>query len=149
MPGMFSTKGRYALRVMSDLAVHEGWVSLGDISKRQGISRKYLEQVTSLLLKGGLVDSQRGKGGGYKLSRKPEDYTLGEILRVAEGGTLAPVNCLDCSSGEICEHIKTCTTLPIWRDLGVVTSQFLDSKHLTDLIASDNPKDDVTTLASL
>ena len=101
-----------------------------------------------MLLKGGLVDSQRGKGGGYKLSRKPEEYTLGEILRVAEGGTLAPVTCLDCSSGEICEHIKTCTTLPIWRDLGMVTSQFLDSKRLTDLIPDDQ-KGDMPSFSAL
>lgn len=133
MSGMFSTKGRYALRVMADLATHDGWVSLGDISKRQGISRKYLEQVTSLLLKAGLLDSQRGKGGGYKLVREPKDYTLGEILRVAEGGTLAPVGCLDCSSGEICPRVETCATVPIWRDLGAVTSQYLDSKTLADI----------------
>ena len=133
MSGMFSTKGRYALRVMSDLAVHDGWVSLGDISKRQGISRKYLEQVTSLLLKAGYVKSLRGKGGGYRLSRAPEDYTLGEILRAAEG-TLAPVTCLDCSSGELCPRAGECATLPVWRDLGAVTSQFLDSKRLSDIL---------------
>ena len=125
MSGMFSTKGRYALRVMSDLAVHDGWVSLGDISKRQGISRKYLEQVTSLLLKAGYVKSLRGKGGGYQLSRAPEDYTL---------GTLAPVTCLDCSSGELCPRAGECATLPVWRDLGAVTSQFLDSKRLSDIL---------------
>ena len=133
MSGMFSTKGRYALRVMSDLAVHDGWVSLGDISKRQGISRKYLEQITSLLLKAGYVKSLRGKGGGYRLSRAPEDYTLGEILLAAEG-TLAPVTCLDCSSGELCPRAGECATLPVWRDLGAVTSQFLDSKRLSDIL---------------
>ena len=73
--GMFSTKGMYALRAMADLASHEGWVSLGDVSKRQNISRKYLEQVISLMHKAGYVQSQRGKGGGYKLTRKPEEYT--------------------------------------------------------------------------
>ena len=130
---MFSTKGRYALRVMSDLAAHDGWVSLGDISRRQGISRKYLEQVTSLLLKAGYVQSQRGKGGGYKLTRDADDYTLGEILRAAEG-TLAPVTCLDCSSGEICPRVGECATMPVWRDLGAVTSQFLDSKKLSEIV---------------
>ena len=101
--GMFSTKGMYALRAMADLASHEGWVSLGDVSKRQNISRKYLEQVISLMHKAGYVQSQRGKGGGYKLTRKPEEYTLGELLRAAEG-SLAPVGCLDCSNGTICRR---------------------------------------------
>lgn len=137
MSGMFSTKGRYALRVMADLAVHDGWISLGDISKRQGISRKYLEQVTSLLLKAGLLDSQRGKGGGYRLVRAPKDYSLGEILRVAEGGTLAPVDCLDCTSGEICPKADHCATMPIWRDLGKVTAAYLDSKTLADISPAD------------
>ena len=85
MAGMFSTKGMYALRAMADLASHDGWVSLGDVSKRQNISRKYLEQVISLMHKAGYVESQRGKGGGYRLTRKPEEYTLGELLRAAEG----------------------------------------------------------------
>ncbi|MCI1664856.1 MAG: Rrf2 family transcriptional regulator [Atopobiaceae bacterium] len=133
MAGMFSTRGRYALRVMADLAVHDGWVSLGDISERQSISRKYLEQVTGLLHKAGLVDSQRGKGGGYRLSRAPEDYTLGEILRAAEGGSLAPVACLDCSRGEICPRADTCPTLPVWRELGSLASGYLDSKTLADI----------------
>ena len=84
MAGMFSTKGMYALRAMADLASHDGWVSLGDVSKRQNISRKYLEQVISLMHKAGFVESQRGKGGGYRLTRKPEEYTLGELLRAAD-----------------------------------------------------------------
>ena len=90
---MFSTKGRYALRAMVDLATHDGWISLGDVSERQNISRKYLEQVIALMHKAGYVESLRGKGGGYRLTRKPEDYTIGEILRAAEG-SLAPVACL-------------------------------------------------------
>lgn len=136
MSGMFSTKGRYALRVMADLAGHEGWISLGDIARRQGISRKYLEQVISLMHKAGYVLSQRGKGGGYKLSRKPEDYTLGEILRAAEG-TLAPVACLDCLKSDICPRSEICPTKPIWLDLGRVTSSYLDSKTLADIAAVD------------
>ena len=111
--GMFSTKGIYALRAMADLAGHEGRVSLGDVSKRQNISRKYLEQVISLMHKAGYVQSQRGKGGGYKLTREPKDYTLGEILRAAEG-SLAPVNCLNCSNGTICPQVE----LPRLEDLG-------------------------------
>ena len=131
---MFTTKGRYALRVMVDVATHDGWVPLGDISERQGISRKYLEQVVSLLVKAGYLRSQRGKGGGYQLSRKPEEYSVGEILRAAEG-PLAPVACLDCSNGEICSRAETCPTLPFWLDLGRATSSYLDSKTLADVLA--------------
>jgi Rrf2 family protein len=134
MAGMFSTKGRYALRVMADLAVHDGWVSLGDVSKRQDISRKYLEQVMHLLSLADLVSSQRGKGGGYKLSRAPKDYTLGEILRAAEGGSLAPVACLDCTSSELCPRAETCPTRPMWRELGEVTAGYLDGKTLADIV---------------
>jgi len=133
MAGMFSTKGRYALRVMADLANHEGWVSLGDIAERQGISRKYLEQVMALLLKAGYVESTRGKSGGYRLARPAEEYTLGNILRAVEG-TLAPVACLDCTSGEICPRVEDCPTVEVWRDLGSVTSAYLNEKRLSDLI---------------
>lgn len=133
MASMFSTKGRYALRVMGDLAAHEGWVSLGDVSKRQGISRKYLEQVVSRMHKAGYVESLRGKGGGYRLTRAPEDYTLGEILRAAEG-SLAPVACLDCTNDEICPQADSCPTVTIWRDLGRVTAGFLDSRTLADIV---------------
>jgi|GEM_PF-161285 len=133
---MFSTKGRYALRAMADLAMHSGWVSLGDVSKRQGISRKYLEQVIAVMHKVGFVESQRGKGGGYRLTRKPEDYTLGEIMRAAEGSSLAPVACLDCLTGDICPRIQSCPTVMIYRDLGKVTSQYLDSKTLRDVTLS-------------
>lgn len=131
--GMFSTKGRYALRAMRDLAQHPGWVSLGDVAERQRISRKYLEQVIALMHRAGYVESLRGKGGGYRLTRRPEEYTLGQILRAAEG-SLAPVSCLDCTNDEICPSVDTCPTVAIWRDLGKVTSAFLDSKTLADLI---------------
>ena len=133
MAGMFSTKGMYALRAMADLACHEGWVSLGDVSRRQGISRKYLEQVISLMHKAGYVRSQRGKGGGYQLTRKRDDYTLGGLLRAAEG-SLAPVSCLDCTNEELCPQRDTCTTVGVWRDLGRVTSSYLDSRTLADLV---------------
>lgn len=134
---VISTKGRYALRVMVDLACHDGWVSLGDIAERQQISRKYLEQVMALLTKADFVDSQRGKGGGYRLARAPEDYTVGSVLRVAENGPLAPVVCLDCSHGVLCERASFCPTLPLWRELGQVMSTFLDSKTLADLLGND------------
>lgn len=140
MAGMFSTKGMYALRAMADLAAHDGWVSLGDVAKRQNISRKYLEQVISLMHKAGYVESQRGKGGGYKLTRRPEDYTLGEILRAAEG-SLAPVSCLDCTNEELCPQIETCSTVSVWRDLGRVTAGYLDSRTLADLVRDPADED--------
>lgn len=132
--GIFSTKGRYALRAMGDLASHPGWVSLGDVAERQHISRKYLEQVIALMHRAGFVESLRGKGGGYRLTRKPEEYTLGQILRAAEG-SLAPVACLDCTNDEICPIVDSCSTVEMWRDLGKVTSSFLDSKTLADLVS--------------
>ena len=135
MSGMFTTKGRYALRIMADLAVHEGWVSLRDIAERQGISRKYLEQIVALLVQAHYVQGQRGKGGGYKLTRDPSEYTVGQILRACEGN-LAPVSCLNCTSGEICPRTDTCQTLPFWLDLGKATSAYLDSKTLADVIAN-------------
>ena len=140
MAGMFSTKGMYALRAMADLAAHEGWVSLGDVARRQHISRKYLEQVISLMHKAGYVVSQRGKGGGYQLTRRPEDYTLGEILRAAEG-SLAPVSCLDCTNETICPQLDTCSTVNVWRDLGRVTAGYLDSKTLADLVREPGAED--------
>ena len=133
MAGMFSTKGQYALRAMADLAMHDGWVSLGDVAKRQNISRKYLEQVISLMSKAGYVKSLRGKGGGYRLTKPPEEYPLAQILRAAEG-SLAPVGCLDCTRGSICPIVDTCSTISVWRDLGRVTSQYLDSKTLADIV---------------
>lgn len=130
---MFSTKGRYALRAMVDLATHDGWVSLGDVSERQNISRKYLEQVIALMHRAGYVESLRGKGGGYRLTRAPEDYTLGEILRAAEG-SLAPVACLQCTNDEICPQVFDCPTVKVWAGLGHVTSEYLDSKTLADIL---------------
>lgn len=138
MASMFSTKGRYALRAMSDLAQHDGWVPLADIAKRQNISRKYLEQVIALMHKAGYVESLRGKGGGYRLTRPATDYTLGAILRAAEG-SLAPVNCLDCTNDELCPIVDTCPTVGVWRDLGKVTAAYLDSKTLADITQS-NPE---------
>ena len=145
MSGMFSTKGKYALRAMADLATHDGWISLGDVSRRQNISRKYLEQVISLMHKAGYVESQRGKGGGYRLTRRPEDYTLGQILRAAEG-SLAPVACLDCTNDEICPIINTCPTVTVWRDLGKVMAEYLDSKTLADIINRRNDQNEIEGL---
>jgi len=141
MAGMFSTKGQYALRAMADLAMHDGWVSLGDVAKRQNISRKYLEQVISLMSRAGYVKSLRGKGGGYQLTRKPEEYTLGQILRAAEG-SLAPVGCLDCTRGTICSIVDTCPTISVWRDLSKVTSEYLNNKTLAEILDKPDEEED-------
>ncbi|MCI6548347.1 MAG: Rrf2 family transcriptional regulator [Coriobacteriaceae bacterium] len=132
---LISTKGRYALRVMLELAQGEPGecMPLPVIAQRQGISEKYLESIIAVLARAGLVEGQRGKGGGYRLTRKPEEYTLGELLRAAEG-SLAPVACLQCTNDTFCSRMDTCTTVGVWRDLGRVTSAYLDSKTLADLL---------------
>ena len=137
--GMFSTKGMYALRAMADLASHEGWVSLGDVSKRQNISRKYLEQVISLMHKAGYVQSQRGKGGGYVLTRPPEQYTVGEILRLTEG-SLAPVACLD-GDCKGCSRSDECPTLDVWKNLDKLINDYLDGVTLDALVAPNGGYD--------
>lgn len=126
-----TTKGRNALKIMIDLAVHygEGNVSLGDIAERQKESLKYLEASAAQLTAAGLVISARGKSGGYKLARSPEKYTVAEILLSGEG-TLSPVQCLD--SG--CENACNCMTLPLFKELDEVIMNFLTSKTLKDLI---------------
>ena len=112
-----STRGRYALRVMIDLAEQnaDAYVPLKDIVQRQNISQKYVEAIMTLLSKNGFVTALHGKGGGYKLNRKPEEYKIGEILRLTEG-TLAPVACLE-AGAEACERAPNCRTLPLWKEL--------------------------------
>ena len=109
-----STRGRYALRMMLDLAQHtsEDHVALKDISQRQDISKKYLEQIVTILNTAGLLRTVRGAGGGYRLARSPEEYTVGEILRLTEGG-LAPITCLE-ESPNSCARCYDCATLPMW-----------------------------------
>ncbi len=128
---MITTKGRNALKIMIDLAQHlgEGYVSLSDIAERQKESLKYLESSAAQLSAAGFVLSARGKSGGYKLARKPEEYTAAEILLSGEG-SLAPVSCL--ISG--CENSETCMTLPLFKELDEVIMSFLKSKTLKDLI---------------
>lgn len=130
---LISTKGRYALRVMLDLAENDSheYVSLCSIAQREDISVKYLESIIVVLSKAGLLDGARGKGGGYRLCRKPEEYTVGEILRLTEG-SLAPVSCLEGKSAG-CERAKTCKTLPVWEKLGSMINEYLDSVTLADL----------------
>ncbi len=135
MSGMFSSKGRYALRVMVDLAMHDGWVSLGDIADRQKISRKYLEQIIQLMRKAGFVDSQRGKAGGYKLTRQPSDYTLEQIIEAAEGvgGMTACIDCVVGSEhGDVCPN--SCNVAPVWQEIDSLTSSYLSTKTLADVV---------------
>ena len=129
-----STKGRYALRLMLDLALHDSDapIRIKDIAARQDISDKYLEQIVSLLHKAGYVRSIRGAQGGYMLTRKPEEYTVGMILRAAEG-SLAPVSCLDEDINH-CEHAGRCTTLTIWQQLKDAIDNVVDNTTLADLI---------------
>ena len=131
---MISTKGRYALRVMIDLAEHEQGqpVPLKDIAERQGISKKYLEIIVKDLVDGKLVKGASGKGGGYVLLRRPEDYSVGEIVELMEG-TLAPVACLQ-KDAEECPRYASCATLPLWQELDQLVRDFLYQKKLTDLL---------------
>ena len=134
-----STKGRYALRMMLDLAMNQkdGYVSLKEIAERQQISKKYLETIVKDLVKAGLLNGVSGKGGGYSLCRKPEDYTVGEILELMEG-TLAPVACL-AEDAEVCPRADECLTLPMWKEYYQMIHEFFYSKKLSDLLGSRDP----------
>lgn len=131
-----STKGRYALRIMTDLAQHgrDEYVSLNEVAKRQEISMKYLEMIVGMLHKSGLVLSRRGKAGGYKLAKKPADYTIGSVLKLTEG-SLSPVACLDCETN-CCPRAQECITLPMWRELDKLIDNYLESVTVEDLIKS-------------
>lgn len=128
-----STKGRYALRVMIDLALNSNgkYISLKDIAERQGISNKYLEQIISLLNKAGYLETARGNTGGYKLAREPKEYRIGDILRATEGD-LAPTYCLTENGG--CDMQNGCRTYFFWKGLDNVISEYVDGKTLEDLI---------------
>lgn len=138
---MISTKGRYALQVMLDLAQRcpDAYISLHDISQRQAVSMKYLEAIVAMLNKAGMVESRRGKSGGYRLTRAPEDYTVGAILKLTEG-TLAPVACMDCDSG--CTRVHACMTRPMWQELDRLIDDFLESRTLADLLTEDKKHED-------
>ena len=129
-----STKGRYALRLMLDLAEHQGdgCVSLKDVAQRQDISKKYLEQIVPTLSRAGFLLTNRGYQGGYRLARRPEDYTARDILRLTEG-SLAPVACLDCEVNT-CPRSANCPTLPLWQGLDRVIEDYLAGVTLQDLI---------------
>ena len=135
-----TSKGRYALRVMLDLAQHpeDGYVSLKTVADRQGISMKYLEMIVGGLKKAELVDSTRGKEGGYKLNRSPADYKVGEILRSLEDN-LAPVACIKDGSVH-CEQASACMTIPMWKELDDITNAYLDGVTLEDLLTGEKWK---------
>jgi Rrf2 family protein len=129
-----STKGRYALRMLIDLAEHqgEGYIALRDIAERQDISKKYLEQIVPLLHRSDILRTNRGFQGGYRLARSPDKYSVGDILRITEG-SLSPIACLDQRPHE-CSGCTECTTLDIWQGLSDVISNYLDQITLQDLL---------------
>ena len=131
---MFSTKGRYALRVMIDLMRQDtdSYIPLKEIAERQGISKKYLEIIVKELVNAKLITGVSGKGGGYKLSRKPEEYSVGEILEVTEG-TLAVIACLE-NGAQPCPRAADCDTLPMWTEVNDLLHDYFYQKKLSDLV---------------
>lgn len=138
---MISTKGRYALRVMLDLAQQPAveYISLKSISQRQAVSMKYMEAIVATLNKAGMVESLRGKKGGYRLTRSADKYTIGEILKLTEG-SLAPVTCLECENP--CQRAESCITRPMWLELNKLIDDYLESKTLADLLGEDKKDED-------
>lgn len=132
-----STKGRYALRMLLDLASHNSgeYIALKDIAQRQGISKKYLEQIVPILNRSDILQTNRGFQGGYRLSQSPDKYTVGMILRLTEG-SLAPVACL-VSEPVQCERANDCITLPVWQGLHKVITDYLDNITLQDILDKD------------
>lgn len=134
---MISTKGRYALRVMIDLAEHsaEGYIPMKDVAERQGISLKYLERILPSLAKNDFIVGVHGKGGGYRLTKQPNEYRVGDILRLTEGD-IVPVACLECNA-EKCKHSDECRTRPMWTKLNSLINEYLDSMTLADLMIDE------------
>jgi Rrf2 family protein len=130
-----STKGRYALRVMMDIALHDNgdYISLKDISKRQNITVKYLEQIVSGLNKSGFLLSMRGNNGGYRLAREPKDCNVGDILRTVEG-SFTPIECVADDTGNPCPMSESCSTLSFWAGLDKVVNNYINSFTLQDLM---------------
>lgn len=139
---MISTKGRYALRVMVDLAEHrqEGYIPLRTVALRQGISQKYLESIMTTLSKAGFVDGTHGRGGGYRLVRPPEDYPIGPLLRAIEG-PLAPVQCVE-EEAVSCGMADTCRTRALWQGLDQVIRDYLDNVTLAQLMVEEKGESD-------
>lgn len=136
---IISTRGRYALRVLIDLAEHrdDGYVPMKDVARRQGISLKYLERILPVLSKNGIIEGLQGKSGGYRLLKTPEECVIGDILRLTEGD-LAPVACLECGA-EPCERVAQCKTHPLWVEFYREINRFFDGKTLADLVYTDIP----------
>ena len=134
---LISTRGRYALRVLIELAEHTDgcYVPMKDIAERQGISLKYLERIIPVLSKNGIIEGLQGKGGGYRLVKSPEECKIGDILRLTEGN-LAPVACLQCNA-EKCDRADTCPTLPMWTEFHHMVNQYFDSITLSSLIEQE------------
>ena len=136
---MISTRGRYALRVMIDLAEHGNgrYIAMKSVAERQEISLKYMEKILRLLVGARLVEGVQGKGGGYRLTRPPRDYPVSEILTLTEG-TLAPVACLECGAAP-CQRAAECRTLPLWRKLDKLINDYLSTVTLADLMRKEDP----------
>lgn len=139
---LISTKGRYALRVLIDMAEHQsaGHVPLKEVAARQEISEKYLESIVKTLVKAGVLTGLRGKGGGYRLRGEPDQYTVSSILRLTEG-SLAPVACLEQGSAP-CPRMANCRTLSMWKGLNDVITSYLDGFTIADLMKVDQPGND-------
>ena len=136
---LISTRGRYALRVLIDIAEHQGdgYLPLKEVAQRQEISEKYLEAILKGLVKEGVLTGVRGKGGGYRLSRAPDQFSVREILQMTED-SLAPVSCLDTGAGP-CARAAECRTIELWRGLDRVICDYLDRYTLADLMRVDEP----------
>lgn len=138
---MISTRGRYALRVMIDLAEHNdgSYIPMKEVAERQELSLKYLERIVPVLTKNKLIKGVHGKGGGYRLNKAPSEYTVGQILRLTEGD-LAPVSCLE-QGAEPCKRAAECRTLKMWTDFYKITNEFFDNISIADLIRTDSSAD--------
>lgn len=135
---LISTRGRYAIRVMLDLAENNNgaYIPMKEVAKRQELSLKYIERIMPVLTKNKLVEGIHGKGGGYRLTRKPADYKIGDILRLTEGD-LAPVSCLECNA-ETCSRAETCKTLPMWTKFKTMIDNYFDGITLADLLNGES-----------
>lgn len=134
---MISTRGRYALRFLVDLAENSkgsenGYIPMKDVAARQGISLKYLERIIPTLTKAGIIEGVQGKGGGYRLTLPPNECRIGDILRLTDGD-LAPVACLECNASE-CDRKDTCRTYPLWAEFYSLINDFFDKKTLAELV---------------
>jgi len=137
-----STKGRYALRMLLYLAENsgKGFIPLKEIAEKQGISKKYLEQIVGILNQSGVLRTNRGYQGGYMLAQSPDKYTVGQILRLTEGN-LTPVSCLE-TTPNFCERSDDCKTLHVWHGLNKIVNEYLDGITLKDILENPNGKSD-------